>query len=101
MNSYEFKCGTQGGNGTEPEERLYCFNRDWIEVVADTSADMHVLKWENQQPPELEQDKKHLIGLQKTYSSLYKTEPEKAVDVIEQIYEISEKYNKLRMEKGL
>lgn len=72
-----------------------------IEVVADTSADMHVLKWENQQPPELEQDKKHLIGLQKTYSSLYKTEPEKAVDVIEQIYEISEKYNKLRMEKGL
>lgn len=72
-----------------------------IEVVADTYADMHVLKWENQQPPELEQDKKHLMGLKETYSSLYKTEPEKAVDIIEQIYEISEKYNKLRMEKGL
>jgi len=72
-----------------------------VEVVADTIADMHVLKWENQQPPELEQDKKHLIGLKETYSSLYKTEPEKAVDIIEQIYEISEKYNKLRMEKGL
>ena len=72
-----------------------------VEVVADTYADMHVLKWENQQPPELEQDKKHLIGLKETYSSLYKTEPEKAVDIIEQIYEISEKYNKLRMEKGL
>lgn len=72
-----------------------------IEVVADTRADMHVLKWENQQPPELEQDKKHLIGLKEAYSSLYKTEPEKAVDIIEQIYEISEKYNKLRMEKGL
>lgn len=72
-----------------------------VEVVADTVADMHVLKWENQQPPELEQDKKHLIGLKETYSSLYKTEPEKAVDIIEQIYEISEKYNKLRMEKGL
>ena len=72
-----------------------------VEVVADTYADMHVLKWENQQPPELEQDKKHLVGLKETYSSLYKTEPEKAVDIIEQIYEISEKYNKLRMEKGL
>lgn len=72
-----------------------------VEVVADTIADMHVLKWENQQPPELEQDKKHLMGLKETYSSLYKTEPEKAVDIIEQIYEISEKYNKLRMEKGL
>ena len=72
-----------------------------VEVVADTYADMHVLKWENQQPPELEQDKKHLMGLKETYSSLYKTEPEKAVDIIEQIYEISEKYNKLRMEKGL
>lgn len=72
-----------------------------VEVVADTVADMHVLKWENQQPPELEQDKKHLMGLKETYSSLYKTEPEKAVDIIEQIYEISEKYNKLRMEKGL
>ena len=71
-----------------------------IEVVADTYADMHVLKWENQQP-ELEQNKKHLMGLKETYSSLYKTEPEKAVDIIEQIYEISEKYNKLRMEKGL
>ena len=72
-----------------------------VELVADTYADMHVLKWENQQPPELEQDKKHLMGLKETYSSLYKTEPEKAVDIIEQIYEISEKYNKLRMEKGL
>ena len=72
-----------------------------VEVVADTYADMHVLKWENQQPPELEQDKKHLMGLKETYSSLYKTEPEKAVDIIEHIYEISEKYNKLRMEKGL
>ena len=72
-----------------------------VEVVADTVADMHVLKWENQQPPELEQDKKHLMGLKETYSSLYKTEPEKAVDIIEQIYEISEKYNKLRTEKGL
>lgn len=72
-----------------------------VEVVADTFADMHVLKWENQQPPELEQDKKHLMGLKETYSSLYKTEPEKAVDIIEQIYEISEKYNKLRTEKGL
>lgn len=72
-----------------------------VEVVADTYADMHVLKWENQQPPELEQDKKHLMGLKETYSSLYKTEPEKAVDIIKQIYEISEKYNKLRMEKGL
>lgn len=72
-----------------------------VEVVADTYADMHVLKWENQPPPELEQDKKHLMGLKETYSSLYKTEPEKAVDIIEQIYEISEKYNKLRMEKGL
>ena len=72
-----------------------------VEVVADTVADMHVLKWENQQPPELEQDKKHLMGLKETSSSLYKTEPEKAVDIIEQIYEISEKYNKLRTEKGL
>lgn len=72
-----------------------------IEVVADTRADMFILKWENQQPLELEQDKKHLMELQEIYSSLYETEPEKAVDVIEQIYEISKKYDKLRMKKGL
>ena len=72
-----------------------------IEVVADTKADMFILKWENQQPPELEQERKHLLKLQETYTSLYETEPEKAVDVIEQIYALSKKYDKLRVEKGL
>lgn len=72
-----------------------------IEVVADTKADMFILKWENQQPPELEQDKKRLLDLKKSYSSLYEKSPEKAVDVIEQIYELSKKYDTLRREKGL
>lgn len=72
-----------------------------IEVVADTKADMFILEYENQQPPELEKDETRLYELKNTYSSLYETEPEKAVDVIEQIYELSKKYDKLRVEKGL
>ncbi|MGX2951567.1 hypothetical protein ACWIUA_11840 [Ursidibacter sp. B-7004-1] len=71
------------------------------EVIADTKADMFILEWEKQQPIELEQDRKHLLELNKTYTSLYETEPEKAVDVIEQIYELSKKYDTLRTEKGL
>lgn len=67
------------------------------EVVADTEADMFMLERGDQKIPELEQDEIRLSKLNKAYLSLYEQEPEKAVDVIEQIYEISEKYDKLRM----
>ncbi|OOF87947.1 hypothetical protein [Rodentibacter ratti] len=72
-----------------------------IEVVADTQADMIALKLANKQPDELLEDKNRLLESKKAYSSLYKTNQEKAVDMIEKIYELSEKYDKLRMSSGL
>lgn len=72
-----------------------------IEVVADTKADMFRLGQAEQPPIDLLQDRERLRKLEQVYISSFDTSPEKAVDVIEQIYEISEKYDKLRMEKGL
>lgn len=72
-----------------------------VEVVADTVADMHVLKWENAQPDDLELDKKCLLKTKEAYSELFRTNQEKAVDMIERIYELSDKYSKLRISKGL
>lgn len=71
------------------------------EVVADTKADMFRLGQEEHPPIDLQQDKAMLRKLEQVYVSSFDTAPEKAVDIIEQIYEISEKYDKLRMEKGL
>lgn len=67
------------------------------EVIADTRADMFRLGQEERPPIDLQQDKERLRKLEQVYVSSFDTTPEKAVDVIEQIYEISEKYDKLRM----
>ncbi|AEC17052.1 hypothetical protein [Gallibacterium anatis] len=72
-----------------------------VEVVADTMADMWVLSWEKRQPVELESDQKRLLEIKKAYSDLYLQDQEKAVDMIEKIYELSDKYSRLRKSKGL
>ncbi len=67
------------------------------EVIADTKADMIVLKRENIHLSDFEQDKYRLHQLDNEYLSLCDKDQVKAVDVIEQIYELSDKYDKLRM----
>ncbi|OOS00701.1 hypothetical protein B0186_05855 [Canicola haemoglobinophilus] len=67
------------------------------EVVADTKADMLVLKRENFDVSILEQDMYRLHQLDNEYLSLCEKDHVKAVDIIEQIYELSDKYDKLRM----
>lgn len=67
------------------------------EVVADTKADMIVLKRDNFDIPSLEQDQYLLQQLDNEYLSLCEKDQVKAVDIIEKIYELSDKYDKLRM----
>lgn len=71
------------------------------EVIADTKADMFRLGQADRPPIDLPQDKERLRKLEQVYVSSFETDPEKAVDVIEQIYELSKKYDTLRTEKGL
>lgn len=68
-----------------------------VEVVADTKADMFCLQLENRATAELAEDKKRLLQLDEEYMAYYKTSPEKAIDCLEKIYELSDKYDKLRM----
>ncbi|WP_386695811.1 hypothetical protein [Lonepinella sp. MS14435] len=72
-----------------------------VEVVADTKADMLMIELQAGQTDEMAKDEKRLLDIKKAYSALYKTNQEKAVDMIEQIYELSDKYDKLRIAKGL
>ncbi|MFC0323679.1 hypothetical protein ACFFHT_08970 [Gallibacterium melopsittaci] len=67
------------------------------EVVADTKADMLVLKRGKIDLSSLEQDKVLLHKLDQEYLSLCEKDQVKAVDIIEKIYELSDKYDKLRM----
>ena len=67
------------------------------EVVADTKADMLVLQRENMNLPNLEQDRRLLHRLDKEYLLICEKDQAKAVDIIEKIYELSDKYDKLRM----
>lgn len=67
------------------------------EVVADTKADMIILKRDNFDIPSLEQDQYLLQQLDNEYLSLCEKDQVKAVDIIEKIYELSDKYDKLRM----
>ncbi|OOF88030.1 hypothetical protein [Rodentibacter ratti] len=71
------------------------------EVVADTQADMIVLSREKGETAELKKDEMLLYKLDSIYDVHVTKSPEKAVDIIEQIYELSEKYDKLRMSAGL
>ncbi|EHK90183.1 hypothetical protein [Aggregatibacter actinomycetemcomitans] len=66
------------------------------EVVADIEADMIVLSREKGETEELKKDEMLLHKLDRIYDIYVREAPEKAVDVIEQIYELSEKYDKLR-----
>ena len=69
------------------------------EVIADIQADMLMLKKQKIAMPTLAEDKIILRKLDENYLKFNKKDPEKAVDIIEQIYELSDKYDKLRMAK--
>lgn len=68
------------------------------EVVADIQADMIVLSREKGETAEIKKDEILLYKLDRKYDFHIFEEfnPEKAVDVVEQIYELSKKYDKLR-----
>lgn len=69
-----------------------------VEVVADTEADMLILKMAGRNTPEQEKDKEKLCYLDEQYSKYFETDPVKAVDIAEQIFDLSEKYDRLRMQ---
>lgn len=69
----------------------------FVEMVADTKADMFRLEQEGYPLMELQKDREFLRKLERAYIETFKTTPKKAVDVFEQIYELSKKYDKLRI----
>ncbi|MBE2897890.1 hypothetical protein HPC37_03360 [Pasteurellaceae bacterium 20609_3] len=69
-----------------------------VETVADTKSDMLMLEMSGKRDAIQPQDKQELLALKKAYSNVYKTNPEQAVNIVERIFELNEKYDKLRMQ---
>ena len=67
-----------------------------VEVVADTEADMLIVEKATNQ--DFKGDEKLLFNLKREYSDCYAQDPVKAIDIVEKIFELSEKYSGLRMQ---
>ncbi|AEW76130.1 hypothetical protein [Aggregatibacter actinomycetemcomitans] len=70
----------------------------FLEVAADARADIAMLELEKV-IEDASRERLEIRYLEDEYMSFVHTDPVKAVDTIERLYEIAEKYDSLRMDK--
>lgn len=68
-----------------------------VEIVGDLKIDMAVLEFEGRALPNQKKDRQKLLKLKSEYSQIKHLDPVKAVDLVEKIFELAEKYDAIRM----